>query len=131
MGSDRQRSAKAFRHGRVVFAALGRWHRPTGSRRRFALALICATAILGTVTSALAATWTTQTPPPAGPLNGVSCPSNTVCYAVGNNGTVLTTSDGGTNWSATTSPTTDVLSAVACPSTSTCYVADEQNPWVW
>ena len=58
-------------------------------------------------------------------LYGISCLSGGFCMAVG--GSVLTTTNNGTNWQLHTMPTLsikgDYLSAAACATTSICWVA--------
>ncbi len=65
--------------------------------------------------------WSNQTDP-AGQttLQSVSCPTDSFCVAVGQGGTILTTSDGGSTWTPQTSPTAQTLSGVSCASQTTC-----------
>jgi hypothetical protein len=60
-------------------------------------------------------------------LNGITCVSVTVCYAVGTAGTILSTSDGGRTWTNQSNPIRGNrlidLCGVACPSRSVCYAA--------
>lgn len=64
-------------------------------------------------------TWQWENPLPQGnSLNGVACPSTTLCKTVGANGTIL--SWNGTTWSIDTSGTTNLLHGVTCPSTTLC-----------
>ncbi len=71
-------------------------------------------------------TWAAVTvPPDLAVLNGVSCPSATVCVAVGAqvNGTaaVIASSNGGTSWSQPAMPPgTAALNSVSCPSPAMC-----------
>jgi photosystem II stability/assembly factor-like uncharacterized protein len=59
-------------------------------------------------------------------LQSVSCVrGSTTCYAVGRNGTIVTTSDLG-NWSTMASNATGMLNSVSCSSTTSC-VATGQN----
>ena len=53
-------------------------------------------------------------------LRGVACLSPSTCVAVGDSGTIVRTTDGGSTWSSQPSGTTSVLGGVACPSPSTC-----------
>jgi hypothetical protein len=47
----------------------------------------------------IAAKWTWRNPLPQGnPLRSVSCPTESLCVAVGEVGTVLTSTKGGTHW---------------------------------
>ncbi|EQD47516.1 BNR repeat-containing glycosyl hydrolase, partial [mine drainage metagenome] len=73
------------------------------------------------------------TPVVAGELHSVSCPSVTVCFAVGTfggnsfgqGGVILSTTDGGSSWnlvySASSSSGIDSFYGVSCPSLSTCF----------
>ncbi|HEX2616122.1 MAG TPA: YCF48-related protein, partial [Flavobacteriales bacterium] len=63
-----------------------------------------------------------QTPAGAGRLNGIHCLDADNCYAVGNAGVILKTTDASSTatWSALTSGTTKNLSAISCTSASTC-----------
>lgn len=58
-------------------------------------------------------------------LIGIQCPgdSTTTCVAVGNNGVITRTTDGGVNWSVLTSGTTNPLNGIHCPSSTICYIA--------
>ena len=53
-------------------------------------------------------------------MNGISCPSTSTCYAVGNGGTILKTSNGGQTWLPQTSGTASALNGVACTSATAC-----------
>ena len=72
--------------------------------------------------------WATSTnqPVPSGTteLDDVTCPSATVCQAVGygpGGGAVLVTDNGGATWSAQTTPSgVNGLAGISCPSTSAC-----------
>ena len=54
-------------------------------------------------------------------LHAISCPSTSVCFAVGVSGTVINTVDGGVHWTGQTSNTANDLFGVNCPSASVCY----------
>jgi photosystem II stability/assembly factor-like uncharacterized protein len=56
-------------------------------------------------------------------FSAIKCPSSLNCYAVGNLGLTVATSDGGANWRTDTPVTTAVLNALTCPSASTCVAA--------
>ena len=63
-------------------------------------------------------------------LTAVSCPSTTVCVAVGLNAKVVTTHDGGSTWSLTEVDSGSVLNmfvAISCPSDSICYAATQHG----
>ena len=75
-------------------------------------------------------TWSAEPSGTNRDLSGVSCPSTATCYAVGANGTILTTKDG-SPWapaSSSTAPATFDLDQIACPSVSTCYVTGNLGP---
>ena len=63
--------------------------------------------------------WRTQSSGTTSWLKGVGCASASACMAVGDNGTIVATSNGST-WTAQSSGTTALLYSVACPSTSAC-----------
>lgn len=56
-------------------------------------------------------------------FNAISCPTAASCYAVGNEGLIAATSDGGVNWRTDNSPFNQVIEAIACPSSNVCYAA--------
>jgi hypothetical protein len=71
-------------------------------------------------------TWTAQTLPAGTPrLNAISCPSTSVCFAVGagnSGGVVVTTTNGGTSWSTQSVPNgVFQLSGVSCPTSLICF----------
>ena len=53
----------------------------------------------------------------------VSCPSNSNCFAVSSNNSILATINGGATWSAQKLPLPAILDAISCPSTSDCFAA--------
>jgi photosystem II stability/assembly factor-like uncharacterized protein len=57
-------------------------------------------------------------------MYGMSCPSTTVCYAVGNNGVIVTNASG--TWTESSIPASvpsdTIFKSVACTSTSSCFV---------
>jgi photosystem II stability/assembly factor-like uncharacterized protein len=53
-------------------------------------------------------------------LYGVACPTVTRCIAVGSEGTILTTNNGGADWSHDRSPTWQTLLGVACLTSTHC-----------
>ena len=70
--------------------------------------------------------WVWQNPLPQGDtLNAISCPSASTCFAVGDLGTILVTTNGGTDWAGQLSPTNETLRGISCPSTTTCYVVGD------
>ena len=63
-----------------------------------------------------------------GALRGISCPSTRFCVAVGDQGTVLTTADGGTTWTsqvAAGGSSTKQLTSVSCVSQTDCVAVGE------
>jgi photosystem II stability/assembly factor-like uncharacterized protein len=63
-------------------------------------------------------------PPPA--LNAISCQDSTSCVAVGDAGSVVTSTDGGASWSDQPSGTNSELLGVSCPS-ATCYAVGSRG----
>ncbi len=65
-------------------------------------------------------TWSPQTPPAAATaLNGITCVSDTTCFAAGTH--VIGTTDGGSQWNDLGAPTgSTALSAISCISHFTC-----------
>ena len=57
-------------------------------------------------------------------LTQVQCPSSTVCFAAGDRGDVLQSSDGGQTWSYSSSVDGNPIYGLSCPSTSDCYAVD-------
>jgi photosystem II stability/assembly factor-like uncharacterized protein len=63
-----------------------------------------------------------------GALRGISCPSTRFCVAVGDQGTVLTTADGGTTWTSQVAAggnSTKQLTGVSCVSQTDCVAVGE------
>jgi photosystem II stability/assembly factor-like uncharacterized protein len=54
----------------------------------------------------------------------VSCPTSTDCYAVGDLGTILKSTDGGATWTYQTSNDPSTLMGLSCPSDNVCYASD-------
>ena len=70
--------------------------------------------------------WTWQNPLPQGNgLNSISCPTTAVCFVVGDVGTILATTNGGSTWTGEASPTTRTLRGISCPNTTTCYAVGD------
>ena len=53
-------------------------------------------------------------------LRGISCLSSTTCWAVGDLGTIIATTNGGTTWPSQNSATTANLNSVSCPTGTDC-----------
>jgi photosystem II stability/assembly factor-like uncharacterized protein len=69
-------------------------------------------------------TWVWQYPLPQGnSLNSVSCPTAATCFAVGNYGTILSTTDGGGHWNEQAHGISNRLNfrSVSCPTATTCF----------
>ncbi len=82
------------------------------------------------------ATWTTQQgsaglvmDDPAGgdAFHGIGCTGNGFCVAVGQDGAVLTSANGGASWTGRVPGTRDTLSAVSCPSRNLCVAVGEEG----
>src|SRR5436305_1606039 len=60
-------------------------------------------------------------------VNGVVCPSTDICYAVGDGGTLLVSTDGGQHWTDESQSIggKHPLNGIACPSTSICYAVGD------
>ena len=65
--------------------------------------------------------WTVQKSDASARLDDVSCSDADHCVAVGTDGIILSTSDGGNTWRPGHSGTTHPLVGVSCPSPSICY----------
>ncbi len=65
------------------------------------------------------ATWRNPLPT-ANDLTSINCPSASSCFAAGEAGTIVTTTDSGSAWSPQSSGTAADLAGISCPSTSTC-----------
>jgi hypothetical protein len=70
--------------------------------------------------------WVWQNPlPQADNLSAISCPGTSICYAVGDLGTILFTQDGGTTWKGQSSTTNRNLHGISCPGLSTCFAVGD------
>ena len=68
--------------------------------------------------------WVWQNPLPQGDgFNAISCPSTSICYAAGNEGTILYFN--GTSWTGQSSTTTANLHGISCPSLTTCFAVGD------
>ena len=70
--------------------------------------------------------WTTQVSS-GSKLNGISASDSSVAYAVGDNGTVQKTIDGGTNWSSQTTDSNYVLYGVDTVNATTAYAVGKNG----
>ncbi len=61
----------------------------------------------------------------SGAIHGIGCAGMRVCVAVGLDGAMLTSVNGGASWTGRRSSTTKTLAAVSCPSVSLCVVVGE------
>lgn len=91
-----------------------------------ACVVIAGYAILATVprtSAAASSTWSWQNPlPHAYSMDAIACPTVDDCIAVGQRGSITTTSDGGRHWTSRASGTTTDLVAISCPTLSICYI---------
>lgn len=55
-------------------------------------------------------------------LSAISCPSVRVCYATGEQGTILATHDAGHSWQRRAGGTVEPLPAIACPAVRACFL---------
>ncbi len=69
---------------------------------------------------ASADTWSSETSGTTQQLNSGRCTSSSNCMAVGNNGTLIATTNGGSSWASLTSGLTSGLESISCPSSSNC-----------
>ena len=53
-----------------------------------------------------------------------TCPGGAVCYAVGDRGTVLKSTDAGSTWAYLQSMDGNPLYGLACPTADVCYATD-------
>ena len=75
-------------------------------------------------------TWNWQNPLPEGnPLFAISCPSATVCFAIGYSGKILTTSNGGSTW--TQQAPTSFMNAISCASAFACVAVGDSGLVMW
>jgi photosystem II stability/assembly factor-like uncharacterized protein len=72
------------------------------------------------------ANWASRATTP-NPLWSVSCPTASICFAVGQVGTILTSGDGGDSWSSQVSGSTKFLDGVSCPNATTCVVVGQDG----
>ncbi len=75
--------------------------------------------------------WASAVPQTSGTtekLRGVSCPSDSTCFAVGDSGTILATTDGGATWNSQTAPGGfNGINAVSCADSMHCVAAADQG----
>src|SRR5579871_1426070 len=90
-----------------------------------AISCVLAPPALEAATHVQSSSWVWQNPLPQGDqLNGVSCPATNICYAVGDEGTILYFN--GTGWAgqiSTVNPGN--LNDISCPSTTTCFAVGD------
>ncbi len=65
-------------------------------------------------------TWTLRTSSTTNRLHSIACVNSTTCTAVGDAGTIVATTDGGSSWSTQNSKTQSWLYGVSCPGPTTC-----------
>ncbi len=67
-------------------------------------------------------TWRVVSPKKLAPMLNVTCPSSTFCIAVGQDGTIMTSSNSGLTWAKRPSGTHYNLYGAACPTSKACIV---------
>jgi photosystem II stability/assembly factor-like uncharacterized protein len=72
------------------------------------------------VVSAASTVWSEQVAPTFDSLRSVSCPTASQCWAAGDNGAIVATSDGGDTWT-TQATGGGAFNAIFCPNASNCY----------
>jgi photosystem II stability/assembly factor-like uncharacterized protein len=78
--------------------------------------------------SVSSAVWQWQNPLPQGDnLSAVSCATAGFCTAIGDVGTILTSTDGGVSWISHAAETSQDLTSIRCPSTSFCVAVGRQG----
>lgn len=81
-----------------------------------------------TSTSTTTSGWVWKSPQPQGnSLVGVSCPTTTNCFAVGDYGTILKSTDGGSSWTSLQSGNTLKLLSIYCTSTTNCFATSDNG----
>lgn len=71
--------------------------------------------------------WKTQKSGTRQTLHGVGCVNESLCWAVGADGTILGTANGGKKWLPNVSTTRQVLFGISCPTKSRCYAVGDQG----
>ncbi len=71
--------------------------------------------------------WRLQTSGVSVRLSAVACPTAATCYAVGDGGAIVATTNGGSTWSAQASGATFDLHGIACTDASTCTAVGNQG----
>src|SRR6202158_2012142 len=74
--------------------------------------------------------WSSQASGTSEILWGVSCPSASVCVAVGESGTILRTVNGGATWFSQASGTANRIESVSCPTVTTCFAIGPFPPTI-
>jgi photosystem II stability/assembly factor-like uncharacterized protein len=96
----------------------------------FAVLLLCGCAGSTASNHAASNVWRVQTSGTQQRLYDVACLSPVRCEAVGEEGTILSTTDGGTTWRAQVNPLHDSSNAlyrIACVAPSSCYIIARPN----
>jgi Bacterial Ig-like domain (group 3)/Fibronectin type III domain len=70
--------------------------------------------------------WSSVSVPSGGVLAAVACPTSNDCWAVGANGTILTSSDGGKQWEQQSSHTSANLLGIYCLDSSECIAVGSE-----
>jgi len=61
----------------------------------------------------------------ANDLRAISCPTSSVCVAVGATGTIVASADSGQSWTSIPSGTATTLNGIACPSATACLAVGD------
>ncbi len=73
-------------------------------------------------------TWLPQSPPGVSTdISSIYCPDNNICFAVGDSGTIIKTTDGGNTWVKQGSGTTSTLNSIYCTSNNICYAVGDSG----
>jgi photosystem II stability/assembly factor-like uncharacterized protein len=83
--------------------------------------------VLKTVNGGLS--WTKSSSRVAATLFGISCPTTTICYVVGEGGAIAKTIDG-THWTTMYAGSSNNLFGISCPSATVCVATQYQRPLV-
>ena len=71
--------------------------------------------------------WAEQTSGTSQNLQRIDCPTAGTCFAVGENGTIRATTNGGATWVSQDSGTGQHLFGISCPTASTCFAVGENG----
>jgi len=73
-------------------------------------------------------TWLPQsTPGVSADISSIYCPHNSTCYAVGDSGVIIKTTNGGITWIEQESGISSTLNSVYCTDINTCYAVGDSG----